>query len=51
MPFRDQVGDELTFEFHMSALIALLKTHAEKNPGAAYFNIDIFKYQVSDFVT
>lgn len=42
-------GDDasLTFEFQMSALVALLKNHAEQNSSASYFNIDILKYQVS----
>ncbi|OXA52607.1 F-BAR domain only protein 2 [Folsomia candida] len=39
-------GNELTFEFKMSALISILKSQAEKNPSASYFNVDIFKYQI-----
>ena len=35
------------FEFKMEALKELLKEQSEKNPNAAYFNIDILKYQVS----
>lgn len=35
-----------TFKFNMSALTALLKRQAEKNPTASYFNVDILKYQV-----
>lgn len=35
-----------TFKFNMSALTALLKRQAEKNPTASYFNVDIIKYQV-----
>ena len=35
------------FEFKMDALKELLKEQSEKNPNAAYFNIDILKYQVS----
>ena len=34
------------FEFKMDALKELLKEQSEKNPNAAYFNIDILKYQV-----
>lgn len=45
--FRESDGNELTFEFKMSALISILKSQAEKNPSASYFNVDIFKYQVS----
>lgn len=30
----------------MSALVVLLKNHAEQNPQASYFNIDILKYHV-----
>ena len=36
------------FEFKMDALKELLKEQSEKNPNAAYFNIDILKYQVSN---
>ncbi|KAL7287341.1 hypothetical protein TKK_0018463 [Trichogramma kaykai] len=35
-----------SFEFNMSALTALLRRQAEQNPQAAYFNVDILKYQV-----
>ena len=38
------------FEFKMDALKELLKEQSEKNPNAAYFNIDILKYQVSKFL-
>lgn len=40
-------GGSLNFEFNMSALVVLLKNHAEQNPSASYFNIDILKYHVS----
>ena len=43
-------GNELTFEFNMSALIVLLKKHAEQNANASYFNVDILKYHVSSVV-
>ncbi|XP_075144803.1 F-BAR domain only protein 2 isoform X6 [Haematobia irritans] len=33
-------------EFNMSALTALLRSQAERNPTASYFNVDILKYQV-----
>lgn len=33
-------------EFNMNALTSLLKRQSEKNPGAAYFNVDILKYQI-----
>ncbi|CAG7725198.1 unnamed protein product [Allacma fusca] len=39
-------GNELTFEFNMSALIVLLKKHAEQNANASYFNVDILKYHI-----
>ncbi|XP_054260013.1 F-BAR domain only protein 2-like isoform X2 [Macrosteles quadrilineatus] len=39
-----------TFKFNMSALTALLKRQAEKNPTASYFNVDILKYQVKPFI-
>ena len=35
------------FEFKMDALKELLKVQSEINPNAAYFNIDLLKYQVS----
>ena len=35
------------FEFKMDALKELLKVQSEMNPTAAYFNIDLLKYQVS----
>ena len=35
------------FEFKMEALKELLKVQSEMNPNAAYFNIDLLKYQVS----
>ena len=34
------------FEFKMDALKELLKVQSEINPNAAYFNIDLLKYQV-----
>ena len=36
------------FEFKMDALKELLKVQSEINPNAAYFNIDLLKYQVSE---
>lgn len=44
---RETIDDVLHFEFDMSALTVLLKSHAEKNPTASYFNVDILKYHVS----
>lgn len=41
-------ADGLSFEFSMSALTLHLKKHAETNPNASYFNVDILKYHVSD---
>ena len=38
------------FEFKMDALKELLKVQSEMNPTAAYFNIDLLKYQVSIYV-
>jgi hypothetical protein len=38
--------DGKVFEFKMEALKDLLKVQAEQNPNAAYFNIDLLKYQV-----
>ena len=42
--------DGKVFEFKMDALKELLKVQSEMNPNAAYFNIDILKYQVSAFL-
>jgi hypothetical protein len=42
----ETLEDVLHFEFDMSALILLLKSHAEQNPNASYFNVDILKYQI-----
>ena len=39
--------DGKVFEFKMDALKELLKVQSEMNPNAAYFNIDLLKYQVS----
>lgn len=38
--------DGKVFEFKMDALKELLKVQSEMNPNAAYFNIDLLKYQV-----
>lgn len=38
--------DAKVFEFKMEALKELLKVQSEMNPNAAYFNIDLLKYQV-----
>jgi len=38
--------DGKVFEFKMDALRELLKVQSEMNPNAAYFNIDLLKYQV-----
>lgn len=38
--------DHTILEFNMTALTSLLKKQSEKNPGAAYFNVDILKYQI-----
>ncbi|XP_077290429.1 F-BAR domain only protein 2 [Arctopsyche grandis] len=38
--------DHTILEFNMSALTSLLKRQSERNPGAAYFNVDILKYQI-----
>ncbi|XP_065562103.1 F-BAR domain only protein 2-like isoform X5 [Artemia franciscana] len=35
-----------TFHFNMNSLRNLLRTQADSNPSAAYFNVDIFRYQV-----
>lgn len=35
-----------TIEFNMAALTALLRRQSEQNPSAAYFNVDILKYQI-----
>ncbi|CAL8104816.1 unnamed protein product [Orchesella dallaii] len=43
----EKVSDGLNFDFNMSALVVLLKNHAEQNPQASYFNIDILKYHIS----
>ena len=40
--------DSKVFEFKMDALKELLKVQSEMNPNAAYFNIDLLKYQVSN---
>ena len=39
-------SDGKVFEFRMDALKELLKVQSEMNPNAAYFNIDLLKYQV-----
>ena len=41
--------DGKVFEFKMDALKELLKVQSEMNPNAAYFNIDLLKYQVRNF--
>ena len=41
--------DGKVFEFKMDALKDLLKVQSEMNPNAAYFNIDLLKYQVRYF--
>ena len=41
--------DGKVFEFKMDALRELLKVQSEMNPNAAYFNIDLLKYQVRYF--
>lgn len=38
--------DNTVVEFNMHALTSLLKRQSEKNPTAAYFNVDILKYQI-----
>lgn len=38
--------DNTVVEFNMPALTAMLRRQSEKNPNAAYFNVDILKYQV-----
>ncbi|CAG9114966.1 unnamed protein product [Plutella xylostella] len=38
--------DNTVVEFNMPALTALLRRQADKNPSAAYFNVDILKYQI-----
>lgn len=38
--------DGKVFDFKMDALKELLKVQSEINPNAAYFNIDLLKYQV-----
>ncbi|GBP86433.1 F-BAR domain only protein 2 [Eumeta japonica] len=38
--------DNTVVEFNMPALSSLLKRQSEKNPTAAYFNVDILKYQI-----
>lgn len=38
--------DNTVVEFNMPALTSLLKRQSEKNPNAAYFNVDILKYQI-----
>lgn len=38
--------DNTVVEFNMPALTSLLKRQSEKNPTAAYFNVDILKYQI-----
>ena len=42
--------DGKVFEFKMDALKELLKVQSEMNPNAAYFNIDLLKYQVRYFL-
>ncbi|XP_068153996.1 F-BAR domain only protein 2 isoform X4 [Drosophila tropicalis] len=39
-------GLSTMLEFNMQALTALLRSQAENNPNAPYFNVDILKYQV-----
>ncbi|XP_071953833.1 F-BAR domain only protein 2-like isoform X2 [Antedon mediterranea] len=34
------------YSFNMSALVSLLRSQAEKNAAASFFNVDILKYQV-----
>ncbi|XP_033103583.1 F-BAR domain only protein 2-like [Anneissia japonica] len=34
------------YSFNMTALVSLLRSQAEKNTQASYFNVDILKYQV-----
>lgn len=49
MLFRDKYTtntSNATLEFNMAALGALLRKQCEQNPTAAYFNVDILKYQV-----
>ncbi|XP_026473052.1 F-BAR domain only protein 2-like isoform X1 [Ctenocephalides felis] len=38
--------DNIILEFNMPALTALLRRQSEQNPTAAYFNVDILKYQI-----
>jgi len=42
----DLMSVEPLFNFNMPELAKLLKSQAEQNPSASYFNVDILKYQV-----
>jgi len=42
----DLMSVEPIFSFDMPELTKLLKSQAEQNPSASYFNVDILKYQV-----